>query len=170
MREYTQTVTASAANGWAGNCWQTCVASLLDVDPATLPDQASCDLYETTAEGQRGPGVKGTPSYWSWLNAYLRKHHGLVYVELHIHEETLPLLRVAEPGWHMMTGRTVRSDTMGGLRHVVVALHGEMVWDPHPSRAGLLEEQRWAFLAPYPKAWADHPMTACFCPSCGGKP
>lgn len=45
---------------------------------------------------------------------------------------------------------------------------GEVVWDPHPSRAGLLEEIRWAFIVPYPAEWVNQKAIndECVCPAC----
>lgn len=181
MRELTQTVTASAANGWAGNCWQTCIACLLDIDPEEMPPQAEYDLYTTNDDGTRGPSVKegpGARSYHGALRAYLREHHDLAYCEVHLFDEAYAALLVNpayRDGYHMMTGRTVRSDSMGGLRHVVVGRNGSMVWDPHPSRVGLLEEIRWAFLVPYPKWWRESDarpgskVDPCVCPKCSAQ-
>lgn len=162
MREFTQTVTATEANGWTGNCWQTAVACLLEVEPSTLPPQGEYDWRRQGPDGKTEYG----PSYSVPLGAYLRKHHELAYVECHGPEELLGLLRIAEPGWHLMTGRTVRSDAFFGMRHVVVGRHGKVAWDPHPSRAGLLEEVRWAFLVPFPKSWEPHYTDPCVCQAC----
>ena len=175
MKYLTQTVTASASNGWTGNCWQTCIAMLLDIDPDAMPAQSECDQYTTTEDGRKGNPVKDSPSYNNRLRAYLREHHNLAYIELHVPEETLPFLRLSDPGFHMMTGRTVRSDAYGGMRHVVVAQHGQMVWDPHPSKAGLLEDIRWALLVPFPRVWRESDAlqqqkgwgpSPCVCPMC----
>lgn len=175
MRQYTQTSLATSENGWAGDCWQTCVAILLDVEPKELPPQAEFDLYTTNEDGTRGSPVKegpGARSYHTALRAYLREHHNLAYCEVHLFEEAYGALLVNPQhrgGYHMMTGRTVRSDSMGGLRHVVVGRNGSMVWDPHPSRVGLLEEVRWAFLVPYPKRWRESEgskVDPCVCPRC----
>lgn len=157
MREYTQT------NLDPGNCWQTVIACLLDVEPEELPVQGLYDWWVKEADEVKQYG----PSYHNALQDYLRTHHDLTYAE--IGGVVTPLLQVREPGWHMMTGRTVRSDANGGRRHVVVARYGEVVWDPHPSRAGLLDELRWAFLAPYPAEWRRNrnPETKCECRSCG---
>lgn len=163
MRELTQTSLHPA-----GNCWQTAVACLLDLDPAVLPPQAEYDWRTTNEAG----GTLCGPSYHVALNAYLRDHHGMAYVELHLPEEVHQVLAVAEPGWHMLTGRTVRSDLQEGARHVVVARYGRMVWDPHPSRAGLLEGLKWGLLIPFPAAWRRNGMCAepCECPAHGGLP
>lgn len=164
MRELTQTVTC-AGDGPIGNCWQTAVACVLDVDPDALPAQAAYDWRRTREDGtvERGPG------YWTPLQAYLRTHHGLAYVEMHYPPEVLACLRIADPGaLHLMTGTTVRSAALGGLRHVVVARNGACVWDPHPSRAGLLGEVQWAFLVPYPQSWRGSTTgeRPCVCPAC----
>lgn len=155
----------------AGNCWQTAVACLLDVDPESMPPQAEYDWVRVKPDGSKEYG----PSYHNVLQDYLRKHHGLTYVELQEPSTLFALLRIAEPGWHLLTWRTVRSDAYGGVRHVVVGRYGEVAWDPHPSRAGLLEEIRWAFLVPYPEEWArdeaarvarGYVPTSCVCPAC----
>jgi len=162
MKEFTQT------NLSPGNCWQTCIASLLDVDPESLPPQERYDwrVFQDGKPDRFGPG------YYGDLQAYLRTHHGLAYMEIRQPEELWTAISVAPDRRHMMTGHTVRSATNGGRRHVVVARGLEVIWDPHPSRAGLLEdgERGMAFLVPYPKLWtknADRGETSCACPACG---
>jgi hypothetical protein len=147
-----------------GNCWQTCVACILDLDPEVLPPQAEYDRVTVREDGTKEYG----PSYNNALQFYLHEHHGLTYVELHLPEEGYEFLHVAPGTLHMLTGRTVRSDAYGGVRHVVVARDGQMIWDPHPSHAGLIEEIRWAFLVPYPKAWNPR-KDPCVCPACKSK-
>ncbi len=173
MRELTQTVLASRENGWRGNCWMTAIACMLDLDPAVMPEQGDYGAYKANEDGTRGDYIG--PDYYGPLQEYLREHHDLAYVELHEPGEVFPFLRVADPGWHLMTGLTPRSAAYGGLRHVVVGRYGECVWDPHPSRAGLIDEIRWAFLVPYPKSWRENeamraaqgkPPTPCVCPKC----
>ncbi len=169
MRQLTQTVTMTAENGWAGNCWQTCVSCLLDLDPEVLPSQADCDLRETDADGRPGK-FRDSPSYYGRLQAYLRVHHNLTYIEVHGPEELFGLIKVASDQPHLMTGRTPRSDSAGGSRHVVIGQEGRVVWDPHPSHAGLTEDIRWAFLVPFPKAWATTEYPPCVCPACLAAP
>lgn len=152
MREYTQTDTTH------GNCWQTAIACVLEVDPAELPCQVSIEV--------------GKRSYNNALLWYLEKHHGLMYSELQDYQ--FPALDVRQPGWHVALGPTVRT-AVHGKHHAVVAHRGTPVWDPHPTRAGLLEVQRWGILAPlpgriaaerearrakYPGEWG------CECPAC----
>jgi hypothetical protein len=162
MRELTQ-----SSEGLVGNCWQTCVACILDVDPETLPSQKVLDACTQQADST----VKRVgPGYNNALQSYLQHHHGLAYVELHLPREAYASLSIR--GYHMMTGTTVRSAAMDGLRHVVVGLDGQQHWDPHPSRAGLLDDIHWAMLVPYPAQWRkwgwdDMP---CVCPEHAGKP
>lgn len=145
-----------------GNCWQTAVACILDLDPEVMPPQSNYDKRELGADGEwRRVG----PNYNNVLQSYLKKHHGLAYVELHTPEEALARLRIV--GYHLITGDTVRSEAYGGVRHVVVGKDGEMVWDPHPSRAGLTTEIHWALLVPHPKSWGRMvDMDECVCPAC----
>lgn len=173
MRELTQTVTAKRDNGWVGNCWQTCVSCILDLDPEVLPPQKDYDQHETNEDGTPGKWV-GPKSYYGALQAYLLKHHGLAYVELSgLPSEAHSLIRVSDPRQiHMLTGLTARSKAYNGMRHAVVARGGEMIWDPHPSHAGLTDEVRFAWLIPEPESWkksrverGDDPAV-CACPAC----
>jgi hypothetical protein len=150
--------------GMQGNCWQTCVAMLLDVDPATMPQQ----FGERTGPIDIDPAAKDARPYFTdALQRYLRKHHNLAYVEVHgpgeLHQFIVPRDRQAP---HMMTGRTARSDSLNGVRHVVVARAGELLWDPHPTHLGLTEELRYAFLVPWPKSWTQYGGEPCICPAC----
>jgi hypothetical protein len=140
-----------------GNCWQTCVACILDVEPETLPSQAEIERVP--------PGEKWGKHYGNALNAYLRRHHGLFYVQLDPHQ-VAPFARLREPGHHLLVGPTVRTPETGA-KHVVVARHGEPIWDPHPSRAGLTGVTGWGFLVPFPAYWAETwDRIPCVCPAC----
>lgn len=157
MRELTQT------NLDPGNCWQTCIACLLDIDPEDLPAQVDYDIKTVNEDGFTEYG----PSYSSVLQPYLRVHHNLAYVELHTPPETLFAIEVREPGLHMMTGRTIRTAT-NGVRHVVVGRYGTLLWDPHPSRAGLTDDIHWAFLVSFPESWRGTAIhgNPCICSKC----
>lgn len=145
-----------------GNCWQFAVACILKINPATMP--AQFDHY-TQQDPEAGPESLWSLSYNDALQAYLRKHHGLAYVEIFSPPEVFVNLRSV--GYHILNGHTVRSAAQNGGTHVVVAKDGEMVWDPHPSRTGLTEVLRWAFLTPFPKAWErGFENVSCVCPEC----
>jgi len=156
MREYTQTTF-----GDRGNCFQTAIACVLEVEPASLPDQSACD--------RRGPdGRRQEPYFQNLLQAYLRKHHGLAYFD-RLPSTILSVFAFRDPGYHFLSGTTVRTGTLGAAeRHIVVARHGKMVWDPHPSRAGLIDDVRISVLAPHPPEWDQHValQTECECPPC----
>lgn len=128
MKEWTQ------SNLVPGNCWQTAIACILDVAPDALPDQVTIEAVRK--------------SYHNALNAYLGKHHGLVYAPLADFEwGAIATLRL--PGYHIVVGPTERTTTSGS-HHVVVAQNGIPIWDPHPSRAGLTQIDTWGVLAPLP--------------------
>lgn len=143
-----------------GNCWQTAVACVLEADPASMPDQVALE--------------KAGSSYLNALNAWLERHHGLMYSELHDYQ--FGALSVRDPGWHFLVGPSVRTPEKG-RHHVVVARYGAMAWDPHPSRAGLVEVEKWGLVAPVPERvsrfrrerldtdWGRKELV-CRCPDC----
>jgi hypothetical protein len=144
-----------------GNCWQTAVACVLEVDPDTMPSQVDSYYEDKRDDGS----VVLRMSYNNPLQAYLKKHHGLAYVEFHYPEEAFANIRVR--GYHIMTGETVRSADYNGMRHVVVGKDGQVVWDPHPSRAGLIGDIKFAVLCSFPKAWEKSwSEERCVCPAC----
>jgi len=140
MRELTQ------SSLMPGNCWQTAVACVLDLDPEMLPSQARYDVAARSFSGWGG--------YQNVLNGYLAKHHRMMYAELY--EYQIGAVMPREPGYHMLIGPTIRTAEHRAagrhqVNHIVVARYGEMIWDPHPSRAGLTEIERWGVLGPLPE-------------------
>lgn len=134
-----------------GNCWQTALACILDVDPAELPDQHAIEM----AKGSVGNA----------LRAYLFRHHGLGYDE-QTHAHLFPQLKPSTDAPHLLIGPTVRTHETGAL-HVVVGVRGCMVWDPHPSRAGLVAVEKWGFLHPFVEKWRQTwERVPCVCPRC----
>ena len=158
MTRYTQSCTAP------GNCWQTAVACILNVEPDTLPSQVEIE--------------KRRLSYNNALNSYLYLHHGLCYSEVYDYQFTgLEVRRDWHMGHHLLVGPTERTATNGGINHVVVACQGEPVWDPHPSRAGLLSVERWGLLGHVQERQLANrkvqlarpdccPTMRCLCPAC----
>jgi hypothetical protein len=113
MRELTQT------NLDPGNCWQTAIACVLDLDPETMPAQCDYEIRTTYPDGR----VTRGPSYNNALQAYLLTHHGLAYHALHMPWAYFDgQLQVKSDTIHFVSGRTNRSATNGEKRHVVVAL------------------------------------------------
>jgi len=134
-----------------GNCWQYAWASVLEVDPAVMPDQVAIEA----ADGL----------YSNALQAYLRVHHESAFVSIHA-----PATRAvrAPLAFHIMIGPTVRTEPVKRIDHCVVAEAGEFAWDPHPSRAGLIAVTSWELLMPFPEEWREgvEKRNPCVCPAC----
>ena len=158
-----------------GNCWQTAIACLLEVDPELLPPQ-----HEIEAIPNAGGVLGGWGSYSNVLNGYLGKHHGLIYSEIQAYQ--FGSVRPIMPG-HTMCGPTVRTETLKKngsyhIHHCVVGVEGKAVWDVHPSRQGLIEVKSWGILGELqPVSLADRKRFAkdpaadlvfnqCLCPKC----
>lgn len=123
------------AKGVYGNCLQAAVASLLAVPLDAVPHFSAflwwTGAMELWARGFHHSGVSG----------------GLVArtVEVSTPDE-IPLLR------HVLSGPSPR-----GVSHSVVAEEGQVVWDPHPSRAGLVGVTQALWFEP----WSDYPGLGC---------
>lgn len=107
-----QTMFGNGENGGStGNCWQACVASLLDLPLATVPHFA---LKE---------------SWWQDTKDFVIETTGLGFGCFK------PNFPMTDEGYYVIgTGISDR-----GLRHAVIldGVTGELVHDPHPSRSGL---------------------------------
>lgn len=146
-----------------GNCWQTAVACILRVPPESLPCQVTVE--------------KDKLSFHNKLNAYLEKHWNRIYSVIYDYQLYAVLPR--PPGLHLMIGPTVRTP-VNGRHHVVVAKYGEMIWDPHPSHAGLTSVESWGLFGEIPERIIKDRMERsikmdpqlvedlykCVCPSC----
>lgn len=158
MKEYTQS---------KGNCWQTAIACVFEVEPDSLPPQ---DIWDV----RKGKGW--ACSYHNVIQGYLWKHHGRMYCELAEYEFSGVMVR--DPGWHILIGPTIRTTDDHPINHAVVGRYGELAWDPHPSRAGLTAVEKWGLFPPMPdkirasreryepgsEGWRV--FVGCLCPSC----
>lgn len=152
-----------------GNCWQTALACILGVQPELLPPQEELEALETDV-------LEGHGHYGNVINGYLHKHHNLSYVTIQGYQT--PAIRALKNYWHVITGPTVRTAD-NGRYHSMVGCNGMPVWDPHPSRAGLLMDEvnrlSWGVLAPPRTFDAEKLRTnrgyrlvySCLCPACG---
>jgi hypothetical protein len=97
-----------------GDCFAACVATILEVDLASLPNFCA-----------RPPNV-----WFEEMQAYLEKRFGLMLIG------ATPETAMYLPDEHLFiaSGPGPR-----GHRHSVVFNSLGLVWDPHPSDAGLLE-------------------------------
>lgn len=145
-----------------GNCWQTVVACILDIDPETMPDQSKLELQDEKGERK---------TYHNHLQEYLAVHHDMRYVS--IWEEQFGGVLPKKDLLYMWCGPTIRTPETGAT-HVVIAQNDQMVWDPHPSQAGLTKVTSWGFLLPMIPAWRETrtrmresgSIGPCQCPKC----
>lgn len=109
--------------GPGGNCFQTCIASLLEIDIAITP---SISLDVSDAE------------WWNRIRLWLNLH-GWDIIPLDPEEaKTLSVMGIA-------VGQSPR----GPFNHAVVWENGAMIHDPHPCGGGLVGEPKYvAFLIP----------------------
>lgn len=102
-----------------GNCQQAAMASLLGLQLDDVPD--------FFADGEH----QFWPSVWRYT-----KSLDLTY------RETRDLNQYYD-FYHLAYG-----DSSRGCKHAVVYLDGKLVWDPHPSREGLLSVDEYALILP----------------------
>lgn len=98
-----------------GNCWQTAVASVLDLPMEAVPHFVEID--ESGGEDWWHHTVN-----WAWYRGwqmFAPDHH------LYTNE------------YYLVSGPSPR----GNFHHVVIYKNGKMVHDPHPSQAGVLKEE-----------------------------
>lgn len=120
MREVTQVylqgprrIDGHTDDGIPGDCWRASLASLLDLEPEEVPHFA---LYR---------------SWWEETRRWLQGR-GLDLVFIPADDERVGLVEVDLPV--MVGGPSPRGD----FGHCVVGtLDGTLLWDPHPSRAGV---------------------------------
>lgn len=105
--------------GQYGDCQRAVVASLLELPIAEVP--------HFLALAQNDPS-----DYWDMLQAFCRAH-GFAYLTMPARCGTLFFGEVGDV-YHEIAGPSPRGNS---VTHAVVGCNGEIVFDPHPSRAGL---------------------------------
>jgi hypothetical protein len=107
-----------------GNCFEACLASLLEMpidDVVKIPDGEARNWFRLVNE---------------WLSTL-----GLFFIEFTADDETTKYW-----GYHIIIGSSSGSRLE---RHAVVGYNGEMVFDPHPDRSGLVgDDLTYGFLIP----------------------
>lgn len=114
LREVTQSFLAGNPTGVPGDCVRAAVASLLDLDPAQVP-------HFTCQDDTR---------VWPLALAAFATQHGWQISRRAYDGEALPEFGLA-------IGPSPR-----GISHAVVIRDGQIAWDPHPSREGLVDVQQ----------------------------
>lgn len=109
-----------------GNCWEACLASLLEIPLEQVPDRRP--------EGDRATDAE--------IADYLLERYGRALAWLRFGASSTPQVLALEAG-HYMLGGTCKS----GLGHVVVAEKGRVVHNPHPGTDLVAADILW-FLVP----------------------
>lgn len=106
-----------------GNCFQACLASIFELPLDQVPHVVLEDDWETALQ--------------DWLAKF-----DLYYVVAMV-----PQCRTQDwhpEGYHLIGGK---NGSGSGVYHSVVGYKGEMVWDPHPAKCGLEEDETWRIFA-----------------------
>lgn len=130
LREVTQRYLADDPTGVPGDCVSAAVASLLDREPHQVPHFIAGSDIDSRVWWY---ALKG----WAATNGWTVTRRGLLP-----RQENVPL-----PAFGIACGPSER-----GVSHAVVAVDGEIVWDPHPSRAGILRVKEVIEFEPATKA------------------
>lgn len=116
------------------NCFQTCAAILLNVDPIQLPEQLPTNTHD---------------EYVHRLRCYLNKQYCLTYIEI-------PSSQTPPTQLHIMIGETVRTKPENkNAWHAVIGQGGALLWDVSESRDGLTKVHAWGWLMPTPMEWRE---------------
>jgi hypothetical protein len=114
--------------GQYGDCQRAVIASLLELPIGDVP--------HFLALAQNDPS-----DYWDLLQAFCRKH-GYAYLTMPARSGALFFGEVGDV-FHEIAGPSPRGN---GVTHAVVGCNGQIVFDPHPSRAGLAGDPAvWEF-------------------------
>lgn len=110
--------------GEKGNCFAACLASILEIPIDIIPEF-------------------NDPQWLRLTNEWLAKR-GLFYIEVKFEDDHYEFLKKFM-GYHLICGRAWRN-----FDHAVVGYKGEIVHDPHPSKAGFPPEASltYGFLIP----------------------
>lgn len=114
--------------GQYGDCQRAVIASLLDLPASEVPHFCAIAKDEPTA-------------FWTLLQSFLRSK-GFVYLRVPARSGAAFF---GDEGnvFHEISGPSPRGN---GVFHAVVGCNGEIVFDPHPSRAGLAgDSSQWDY-------------------------
>lgn len=117
------------ANGVYGDCQRAVIASLLDLPISEVPH------FLLESKNQR-------EGYWTGLQAFLRTK-GYAWLVVPAKSGAAFYGAVDEAIYHEISGPSPRGQ---GVTHAVVGCDGNIVFDPHPSNAGLAgEPSEWEY-------------------------
>lgn len=117
-REVTQSILHGDPSGLPGDCVRAAVASLLDLDPASVPHFVC--------------GSEDVPGLWEHALRGWALMRGW-QITRRFPDPSTPAEEIELPAFGLACGPSER-----GVSHAVVAIDGRIAWDPHPSRAGII--------------------------------
>ena len=127
MKPIDQTIVSSLDGAVHGNCFPSCIASLLEVPLESVP------------EFQKMDGAWHDP-FWEFLNQHGCEFQGTFSFERDGRIRTWDELLALSPGidgFFICNGTSHRAHVTRG--HAVIYKDGVLAHDPHSSRMGLLE-------------------------------
>lgn len=107
--------------GREGNCQQAVLSSIFEVPLERVPDF-----------------VHEYDPWWDAMAEWILEEFGVWPLTLNAQSCRNSEIDWKPPGYHVIAG-----DGPRGYRHATVGYMGVIVWDPHPSRDGLLTEDEW---------------------------
>lgn len=128
MKYYKQLITnCDPENNIYGDCYRTCVACFLEIEPQNIPAIINPDLSK----------------YEDELNDWLIENHelcliGFPFKKLNSHEDTMKMfeeffaVNVRKDMPYIFVGNSPR-----GICHAVIAENGKIIHDPHPNNGGI---------------------------------
>lgn len=131
MKPVDQTLMQDLERGVVGNCYAACLASVLDLSIDQVP-------HFVALQGPDQPGAG--PIWWIEARRWLRGERAIDIAMFDITPEhpTPCSMYAGEPAdWQLYGIGCVQSPRGDFLHAVVVNLDGDIVHDPHPSRASM---------------------------------
>lgn len=119
MKRYTQDIFHDPENGKLGNCFATCLRCILEIEEP----------------------IENFVEHDDW---FFRVQHFLHQYDLAYLTSDYPVNPALWDffGYHILSGDGGRGTNGEVIRHAVVGYKGKIVWDPHPSRDGLVDDPR----------------------------
>lgn len=155
MREVTQTSfydPDAPPEEQRGNCLTAVVASLLELPIEAVPNFVQDHVDHATGEDDDA----GEWYWWTALHRFIAEHgHGMRYLRNVEAPQPHPYspdgFPDPEPGeYYTVSGISPRDPR---IHHIVIYRDGEMVWDPHPDRTGVVsvdDQYHWSLRATSP--------------------
>ena len=131
-----QALLSDPENGVHGDCWRCCVAAILSLPPTKVPHFMELSLASDA------PSMHTLTQRWLYERGYWLVQTKSKPYAIQSWGDNILTPPV------MVSGPTVRS-TRPEQQHVVVMVGGALVYDPHPSNAGLLAETDYALIVPH---------------------